>query len=136
MNTNRILKLGAITLIAAFAAKSGAFTPSQQPPDTTAVPGNVVLALSVEFPTATQASYPSTTYSYTVRYEGYFDNRKCYTYDATDEVFNPTSAISATGTCANAEWNGNLLNWLTMSKPPCTSSTLKFILPASSPTTR
>ncbi|MDP1686749.1 pilus assembly protein [Hydrogenophaga sp.] len=117
MKTNRILKLGALTLIAAFAAKSGAFTPSQQPPDTTAVPGNVVLALSVEFPTATQASYPSPTYSYTVRYEGYFDNRKCYTYSTLDEVFTPVSAQNtSTGTCPVAtQWAGNLLNWLTMS---------------------
>jgi type IV pilus assembly protein PilY1 len=117
MNTNRLLQIGALTLIAAFAANTGAFTPSQQPPDTTAVPGNVVLALSVEFPTATQASYPSTTYTYTVRYEGYFDNRKCYTYDTTNEVFTPVSAQNAsTGACPVAtQWAGNLLNWLTMS---------------------
>lgn len=117
MNTNRTLKLGAITLIAAFAAKSGAFTPSQQPPDTTAVPGNVVLALSVEFPTATQASYPSQNYTFTVRYEGYFDNRKCYRYNPTNEVFTPVSAQNvATGACPVADqWAGNLLNWLTMS---------------------
>lgn len=117
MNTNRLLQIGALTLIAAFAANSGAFTPSQQPPDTTAVPGNVVLALSVEFPTATQASYPSTTYTYTQRYEGYFDNRKCYTYNTANEVFTPVSAQNtSTGACpVSTQWAGNLLNWLTMS---------------------
>lgn len=117
MNINRILKVGTFTLITVFAAKSGAFTPSQQPPDTTAVPGNVVLALSVEFPTATQASYPSASYSFTLRYEGYFDNRKCYSYSTANEVFKPVSAQNiATGTCPGADqWAGNLLNWLTMS---------------------
>ncbi len=90
------------------------FTPSAQPPSSTAVPGNVMLALSVEHPTGLQVSYDTTNYNALVRYDGYFDNRKCYTYNTTDEVFNPTSAISATGTCADTEWNGNLLNWLTM----------------------
>lgn len=90
------------------------FSPSTQPPATTAVPGNVMLALSVEFPTGLQVSYDTTNYNLLLKYEGYFDNRKCYTYDTTDEVFNPTSAITATGTCADTEWSGNLLNWLTM----------------------
>ncbi len=117
MKTHPIFKLGALTLLAAFAGSSGAFTPSQQPADTVAVPGNVVLALSVEFPTATQASYPSTTYSFTIRYEGYFDNRKCYSYSTANEVFTPISAQNvATGACPGAaQWSGNLLNWLTMS---------------------
>ena len=117
MNTNFILKLGTFSSIAVFATAIGAFTPSQQPPDTTAVPGNVVLALSVEFPTATQASYPTANYSFVLRYEGYFDNRKCYAYSTTNEVFTPVSAQNiATGACPGAtEWSGNLLNWLTMS---------------------
>ena len=117
MSTNRSLKMGLFTLATVFATASNAFTPSQQPPDTTAVPGNVVLALSVEFPTATQASYPSANYTFTVRYEGYFDNRKCYSYSTTNEVFTPVSAQNIlTGTCpASTEWSGNLLNWLTMS---------------------
>ena len=117
MNTNLILKLGTFSSIAVFATAIGAFTPSQQPPDTTAVPGNVVLALSVEFPTATQASYPTANYSFVLRYEGYFDNRKCYAYSTTNEVFTPVSAQNiATGACPGAtEWSGNLLNWLTMS---------------------
>lgn len=89
------------------------FTPSQQPPESTAVPGNVLLALSVEYPTGLQVSYTG-GYSSVVRYDGYFDNRKCYTYNTTNEVFSPTSAASATGTCGSSEWSGNLLNWLTM----------------------
>ncbi|QHE86827.1 pilus assembly protein [Hydrogenophaga sp. BPS33] len=101
-------------LVASITASSWAFTPSTQPPSTTAVPGNVLLALSVEFPTGLQVSYTATTYTSATKYEGYFDNRKCYTYDTTAEVFNPTSATTSTGCGGSAEWSGNLLNWLTM----------------------
>jgi type IV pilus assembly protein PilY1 len=97
-----------------FTATAWGFTPSAQPPESTAVPGNVMLALSVEHPTGLQVSYRDTTYTSTAKYEGYFDNRKCYTYDKTAEVFNPNSAVLTTNRCANDEWSGNLLNWLTM----------------------
>lgn len=95
---------------------AAAFTPSQQPPASTAVPGNVVLALSVEFPTGLQVSYPATAYTVAQRYDGYFDNRKCYLYIAAEEVFRPVSAQNVIGTCptATTQWSGNLLNWLTM----------------------
>lgn len=114
MKTISLFKLGAGLLAAATAMASWSFNPSQQPPESTAVPGNVMLALSVEFPTGLQVSYTTTNYSSIVKYDGYFDHRKCYTYSTTNEVFSPTSAVSATGTCGNSEWSGNLLNWLTM----------------------
>lgn len=114
MKTSCELRLAAGLLASAFAVTALAFEPVQQPPATSAVPGNVMLALSVEFPTGLQVSYTSTTYSSPTKYEGYFDNRKCYTYDSTAEVFNPTSAITSTGGCGSSEWSGNLLNWLTM----------------------
>lgn len=97
-----------------------AFTPSQQPPENAPVPGNVVLALSVEFPTGLQASYTATTYTASTPYDGYFDNRKCYTYDTNKEVFQPVSpGAFGANTCPTVggkatAWNGNLLNWLTM----------------------
>lgn len=115
MTPSRPLQIAAGLAAGLFAASVLAFTPSQQPPATSAVPGNVLLALSVEFPTGLQVSYDSTNYGGNgTKYEGYFDNRKCYTYSTSNEVFEPTSAISSTGTCAGTEWNGNLLNWLTM----------------------
>lgn len=116
MKTISLFKFGAGLLAAAAAMASWAFTPSQQPPESTAVPGNLLLALSVEFPTGLQVSYTDTDYNIDikVKYDGYFDNRKCYTYSTANEVFSPSSAISATGTCGNSEWSGNLLNWLTM----------------------
>lgn len=106
------LAMGLAALLTTTAAWS--FTPSTQPPSSSAVPGNVLLALSVEFPTGLQVSYTTENYNSLVRYDGYFDNRKCYTYNTTNEVFNPGTAITTTGTCGTSEWNGNLLNWLTM----------------------
>lgn len=75
-----------------------------------------MLALSVEFPTGLQVSYSNTDYVAITNYDGYFDNRKCYTYNTTNEVFVPSNPANADRSCpvANSEWNGNLLNWLTM----------------------
>lgn len=104
----------------AIAPLAPAFTPSQQPPENAPVPGNVLLALSVEFPTGLQASYSATTYDKAIEFDGYFDNRKCYTYDTTNEVFTPVSKEDPTNkTCPliggkAVAWSGNLLNWLTM----------------------
>lgn len=97
-----------------------AFTPVQQPPETSAVPGNLLFALSVEFPTGLQASYNVSNYGASLVYDGYFDNSKCYTYNASTELFSPTSVQNsdADKTCpttpSNTQWSGNLLNWLTM----------------------
>lgn len=105
------------SLAFAASASAQAFTPVQQPPETSAVPGNLLFALSVEFPTGLQASYDVANYTASLIYEGYFDNRKCYTYNATTELFTPTSKQNedANKTCPNSnEWSGNLLNWLTM----------------------
>jgi type IV pilus assembly protein PilY1 len=83
------------------------------------VPGNVALALSVEFPTGLQISYTSESYNFTSvvanRYDGLFDNRLCYAYIATTELFDPKSAITAAGDCSDdTHWSGDVLNWLTM----------------------
>jgi type IV pilus assembly protein PilY1 len=110
-----LMSLSAALLTSLIASSAWSFTPSQQPPATTAVPGNVMLALSVEFPTGLQVSYTAADYTVTQNYDGYFDRRKCYTYSTTNEVFNPASARNADGTCpVNTEWSGNFLNWLTM----------------------
>lgn len=108
-----------LLLIAAlvFSPLASAFAPSQQPPANTPVPGNVVLALSVEYPTGLQVSYSDSAYAARLRYDGYFDNRKCYLYDTANEVFKPVSAQNiSTGACpvTATQWSGNLLNWLTM----------------------
>lgn len=78
-----------------------------------AVPPNVLFALSVEFPTANTAAYQGTNnYSTANTYLGIFDSEKCYNYDTASNWFAP-AALSTSHTCSN-QWSGNFLNWATM----------------------
>jgi type IV pilus assembly protein PilY1 len=90
---------------------------------TTNVPGNLMLALSVEWPTANTPAYLSTTaYNNATQYLGYFVPTKCYRYvynstTPAQSYFAPNSAVSA-GTCVGTTtthlWSGNYLNWAAM----------------------
>lgn len=82
------------------------------------VPGNLALALSVEWPTATRTAHTE-AYTPDKQFLGYFDPEKCYAYR-----YDPTPNDSGTGdtsyfdpvgkarnrTCAG-DWSGNFLNW-------------------------
>ena len=60
------------------------------PPDVSqGVPGNLLLALSVEYPTAVSVAN-HTAYSPTTTYVGYFDPAKCYTYQYDPNTTNAT----------------------------------------------
>jgi type IV pilus assembly protein PilY1 len=81
------------------------------------VPGNLALALSVEFPTAISVAHPTRTYSSANNYLGYFDPSKCYSYrytdgTSTDNYFYP-SGTASNRTCTG-KWSGNYLNWASM----------------------
>jgi type IV pilus assembly protein PilY1 len=81
------------------------------------VPGNLALALSVEFPTAISVAHPTRTYSSANTYIGYFDPAKCYSYrytdgTGTDNYFYPDGA--ATNRTCSGKWSGNYLNWASM----------------------
>ncbi|MBV8034327.1 PilC/PilY family type IV pilus protein [Roseateles sp.] len=81
------------------------------------VPGNLALALSVEYPTAISVAHPSRTYSSANTYVGYFDPGKCYSYrytdgTSTDNYFYPNGA--ATNRTCSGKWSGNYLNWASM----------------------
>jgi len=90
------------------------------------VPANLMLALSVEFPTGTVAAYKDATgYSASATYLGYFDNSKCYDYTAAKDskgvavsYFTPYGSIGIGGNCLDLKgglhWSGNMLNWATM----------------------
>ncbi|GAA0705506.1 pilus assembly protein [Dokdonella soli] len=85
------------------------------------VPANLMLALSVEFPTGTVAAYTGATgFSSANTYLGYFDPAKCYTYQSdTATPANPLNnyfvPIGPIGTgCVDPQWSGNLLNWASM----------------------
>ena len=97
------------------------------------VPGNLALALSVEWPTATTPAYPSSVaYSSNTAFLGYFDPNKCYRYiynssTPKDSYFTPNN-ITATRTCistaATPLWSGNYLNWASMQ----TLDTFRWVL--------
>jgi type IV pilus assembly protein PilY1 len=89
----------------------------------TNVPGNLMLALSVEWPTANTPAYVSTSpYAAGGGYLGYFDPAKCYSYEynlATPAAsyFRPRGAATSaacTSSTANPRWSGNYLNWAAM----------------------
>lgn len=113
-------------------ASTQATTPlADQPVFTnTAVPGNLALALSVEFPTIINAAYAGNFASGT-KYLGYFDPTKCYryqqgtsTHDAGQNTgndvshFYPVGSASSdfkcTATGLTNTWSGSFLNWMTM----------------------
>ncbi len=107
----------------------------------TEVPPNVMMTMSVEWPTGTVAAYndnASSVTGYTCsgrdaglgvcyfptrEYLGYFDNKKCYAYDATLQYFVPKallvtptdgSPLNVDCTSKTGRWSGNLLNWASM----------------------
>jgi type IV pilus assembly protein PilY1 len=85
------------------------------------VPGNLALALSVEFPTAISIANIG-NYLDTTQYVGYFDPAKCYLYNynsgaPASSYFSPYS-VAATGggghDCSGTPgllWSGNFMNW-------------------------
>jgi type IV pilus assembly protein PilY1 len=99
---------------------------------TSNVPANLMLSLSVEFPTGTVGAYNNATnytaYSAANPFLGYFDPAKCYDYSTssppgstTSGYFVPIGAVSSTGSCLSVSggtttyhWSGNMLNWATM----------------------
>ncbi len=105
------------------------------------VPANLMLALSVEFPTGVVAAYTDANiplvytdtsgtkqtiacgglfssrgicYFAAMNYLGYFDYNKCYDYDNSNNYFFPVS-LSSSHVCTG-HWSGNMLNWATMTK--------------------
>src|SRR5690606_13503076 len=66
-----------------------------------------------------------TSYDDSFTYSGYFDSNFCYTYDTTDNRFEPAGDISArigvSGHACDAagvdgDWSGNFLNWASMTR--------------------
>lgn len=116
-NTAQALVLG--TLLGGALNASAATTLADSPVfATSAVPGNVALALSVEWPTAVRTAHTDTTYTSTTTYLGYFDPDKCYLYHsvasetATDLNHFYPNGTSTTRNCTGAgQWSGNYLNW-------------------------
>ena len=83
------------------------------------VPGNLALALSVEFPTAISVANIG-NYADASTYLGYFDPSKCYTYmynttTPASSYFQPSSpATGANLHQCSGLWSGNFMNWASM----------------------
>jgi len=79
------------------------------------VPGNLALALSVEYPTAVSVANIG-DYATATSFLGYFDPNKCYLYNYSateaDRYFYP--AGSASSHVCSGKWSGSYLNWATM----------------------
>ena len=110
-------------VLSAAGAGASAVTLSDQPVFASSdVPGNLALALSVEFPTAISVANLG-DYSDASEYLGYFDPNKCYRYQANtanpaQSYFQPAGAVVGKNShgCGgtNEKWSGNFMNWATM----------------------
>lgn len=74
------------------------------------VPGNLALVPSVEYPTVISVANTG-PYSPGATYVGYFNSERCYTYDKSNEWFEPQGAASNHVCNGSREWSGNFLNW-------------------------
>lgn len=77
--------------------------------------GNLLLTLSVEFPTV-GAAYRSATYDPNpdADYVGYFNPKKCYTYSASNGYFVIGGDAARDHSCSGM-YSGNFMNWATAS---------------------
>jgi type IV pilus assembly protein PilY1 len=140
--TPRVLLLSLASLLAAsfFIYKVAAGPNDPAPIDfdngplvTQKTPANVVLALSVEFPTSGGA-YKDASYVDAKEYVGYFNSSRCYTYPGygsaprststfsiSSDYFTPTGSTNASYHCnisgTGTGFSGNYLNYATMSAP-------------------
>ena len=118
----RLSSAGAAALIASVMSPSSAQTQLADKPvlASVSVPGNLALALSVEYPTAVSNAHTDANYNPVNTYLGYFDPDKCYDYKL---AANGTNAINvdhfvpaakAASHVCSGKWSGNFLNWATM----------------------
>lgn len=109
--------LGAVALAASFLQPAQAVNLSDAPIfSNTSVPGNLALALSVEYPTAISVANLG-DYVHSTTYLGYFDSEKCYVYSydskTPDNSYFQPSGKANNHTCSG-KWSGNFMNWVAM----------------------
>lgn len=121
---------GLLAGMSSFSATSGVTIDNKPLTVANAVPNNLVLTPSVEWPTVvTHANDPgvgdtSSNYSTNKAYSGYFNTELCYAYhfDAVERnrYFYPVKAASSRacsgtgGDVPQGLWSGNFLNWASM----------------------
>jgi type IV pilus assembly protein PilY1 len=122
-----------LTLALVISGTSPAFAQlhiAQSPPDIGgSAPPNMMLALSVEFPTGVEMGYRDAAYNASKRYIGYFDPEGCYSYSAGNLPATPLtgkrtadsakkeyfykSGVTNNHACSGS-FSGNFMNWATM----------------------
>jgi len=85
-----------------------------RPTNTLPPPPNMLFTPSVEFPTMVEAAHKDSTYNAAKEYLGYFDPKKCYTYNSSLAYFEAASFAGANHSCSSPLWSGNALNYATM----------------------
>ena len=84
------------------------------------VPANLMMALSVEYPTGTVGAYTNAkSYSASSTYLGYFNSAACYKYSLSSGLPGSTTSgyfipVNTKGPTCSGYWSGNMLNWATM----------------------
>ena len=109
--------LGAVAFAASFLQPALAVNLSDAPIfSNTSVPGNLALALSVEYPTAISVANLG-DYVHSTKYLGYFDPEKCYDYSydkkTPDNSYFQPAGKASNHTCSG-KWSGNFMNWVAM----------------------
>ena len=60
---------------------------------------------------------PETTYKDSINYYGYFDSKKCYSYNTSSNRFVPVANSTGTNShYCSSQWSGNFLNWGSMTR--------------------
>ena len=129
-----LIKLIVIAVILVFASRGFAVNLTPLPPYLSETKGAPMVMLNMskdhqlfykaynEYSDLNGDGAPDVQYIHAYRYYGYFDNKRCYTYNTTNNRFVPKrSENSASATnptyCGNAdEWHGNFLNWASMTR--------------------
>lgn len=116
----RYLLAGCLSVVAVLVSAAQVDLADQPLFSSVSVPGNLLLSLSVEYPTANSIAYVN-AYAAGVKYLGYFDPLKCYTYNYDSKTdsntyFSPAAAADANYQCASGKnyWSGAFLNWASM----------------------
>lgn len=105
------------------------YTPIQAvPPNAISLPARPAIMLNMskdhqlfyraynEFTDYSGDGLPDRSYIHAVRYSGYFDPTKCYSYSNTTRRFAPVALANATTNYCSGQWSGNFLNWATMTR--------------------
>ncbi|MDR2173836.1 MAG: hypothetical protein LBE32_06525 [Burkholderiales bacterium] len=85
-----------------------------RPTNMTPPPANLLFTPSVEFPTMVEVAHNDIVYNSGKEYLGYFDPKKCYTYNHGQGYFEPVSFAGMNHSCPSSSWSGNALNYATM----------------------